>query len=77
MRFPKRLQRAKTMPKKNTKKDLLDIITSIKFELSYVNVLTTKPPNRRPLANLEVTIGRLKKTTEDTTKKRKEMGTSR
>ncbi|XP_014445542.1 28S ribosomal protein S31, mitochondrial isoform X1 [Tupaia chinensis] len=58
--------------KENTKKDLLDIIKSMKVELSTVNVQTTKPPNRRPLANLEATISRLQKPTEDTPKKRKE-----
>ncbi|KAM9192706.1 small ribosomal subunit protein mS31 [Dugong dugon] len=56
--------------KENMKKDLLNIIKGMKIELSTVNVQTTKPPNRRALKNLEATIGRLQKATEDTTKKR-------
>ncbi|XP_062959289.1 small ribosomal subunit protein mS31 [Cynocephalus volans] len=58
--------------KENTKKDLLDIIKGMKVELSTVNVQTTKPPNRRPLQSLEATIGRLRRTTEDTPMKRNE-----
>ncbi|KAL4690954.1 hypothetical protein H8959_013915 [Pygathrix nigripes] len=56
--------------KENTKKDLLDIIKGMKVELSTVNVQTTKPPNRRPLKSLEVTLGRLQRATEYAPKKR-------
>uniref|UniRef100_A0A2K6UVS7 Small ribosomal subunit protein mS31 n=1 Tax=Saimiri boliviensis boliviensis TaxID=39432 RepID=A0A2K6UVS7_SAIBB len=55
---------------KNTKKDLLSIIKGMKVELSTVNVQTTKPPNRRPLKNLEATLGRLQRATEHPPKKR-------
>ncbi|XP_011368665.1 28S ribosomal protein S31, mitochondrial [Pteropus vampyrus] len=58
--------------KENTKKDLLNIIKSMKVELSTVNVQTTKPPNRRPLKSLADTIGKLQKATEDAAKKRSE-----
>ncbi|XP_045444587.1 28S ribosomal protein S31, mitochondrial isoform X2 [Pipistrellus kuhlii] len=55
--------------KDNSKKDLLNIIKDMKVEISTVNVQTTKPPNRRPLKNLEATTGRLKKATKDAPKK--------
>ncbi|XP_033090241.1 28S ribosomal protein S31, mitochondrial isoform X3 [Trachypithecus francoisi] len=58
--------------KENTKKDLLDMIKGMKVELSTVNVQTTKPPNRRPLKSLEVTLGRLQRATEYAPKKRTE-----
>lgn len=56
--------------KENSKKDLLNIIKDMKVEISTINVQTTKPPNRRPLKNLEATTGRLKKATKDAPQKR-------
>ncbi|KAM5288033.1 small ribosomal subunit protein mS31 [Ctenodactylus gundi] len=50
--------------KGNTKEDLLDIIKSMKVELSTVNVKTTRPPSRKTLKSLEATIGKLQRATE-------------
>ncbi|XP_057563653.1 28S ribosomal protein S31, mitochondrial [Hippopotamus amphibius kiboko] len=48
--------------KENVKKDLVNIIKSMKLELSTTNVQTTKPPNRRQPESLEAAVGRLQKT---------------
>ncbi|XP_020146003.2 small ribosomal subunit protein mS31 [Microcebus murinus] len=68
----KETSESKDKVKEKTKKDLLDIIKSMKVELNTVNVQTTKPPNRRPLKSLEPTLGRFQKTTEHAPDKRNE-----
>ncbi|KAK2492875.1 hypothetical protein MC885_005039 [Smutsia gigantea] len=44
---------------KNTKKDVLNIIKSMKFESNTVNVRTTKPRNKRQLKSLQAALGKL------------------
>ncbi|KAM6178916.1 small ribosomal subunit protein mS31 [Rhynchocyon petersi] len=68
----KETSHSKDNVKENTKQDLLNIIKGMKVELNAVNVRTTQPPNRRPLKSLEATISRLRKSTENATKKREE-----
>lgn len=61
--------------KKNSKKNLLNVIKDMKVEISIVNVQNTKPPNRRLLKSLETTkatTGRLQKATKDSPMKRSE-----
>ncbi|XP_008062381.1 28S ribosomal protein S31, mitochondrial, partial [Carlito syrichta] len=67
--IPKETPGNKDGGKENTKKDLLDIIKSMKVELSTVNVQTTKPPSRRPLKSLEATTGRFQRAMELAPKK--------
>ncbi|XP_006879672.1 PREDICTED: 28S ribosomal protein S31, mitochondrial [Elephantulus edwardii] len=68
----KEASQSKGSAKENPKQDLLNIIKGMKVELNTINVQTTQPPNRRPRKSLEITIGRLKKTTENSTKERVE-----
>ncbi|KAI5930321.1 28S ribosomal protein S31, mitochondrial [Manis javanica] len=55
--------------RKNTKKDVLNIIKSMKFESNTVNVQTTKPRNKRQPKSLQAALGRLQNQ-QDTPQKR-------
>ncbi|KAI5129694.1 28S Ribosomal Protein S31 [Manis pentadactyla] len=55
--------------RENTKKDVLNIIKSMKFESNTVNVQTTKPRNKRQLKSLQAALGRLQNR-QDTPQKR-------